>query len=84
METPTCSPKRQESEPEPSAHTAARCSHIMEISPGKLVKMRGDSISQINQWYDLLEKGAISKEQYNTLQKAIMNDIFTNFKPSTT
>ncbi len=52
------------------------------ISPGKLVKMRGDSISQINVWHDLLEKGAITLEQYSNLQQRILSDINNDFRSS--
>ncbi len=48
---------------------------VVDISPGKLVKMRGDSISQINMWHNLLEKGAITREQYSKLQERILSDI---------
>ncbi len=55
---------------------------VIDISPGKLVKMRGDSISQINAWHELLEKGAITREQYSHLQKRILSDINNDFRSS--
>ena len=49
----------------------------MEISssPSKRLGLRGDCIEQLSKWYNLLEKGAISRQQYDELKEAIMGDI---------
>ena len=51
-------------EKEPQSHT--------NLSPCKL---RSECIDQLNKWHDLLEKVGISKEQYEKLQKTIMEDM---------
>lgn len=49
----------------------------MEIrsSPSKRLGLHGDCIEQLSKWYNLLEKGAISRQQYDELKEAIMGDI---------
>ena len=47
----------------------------LTISPGKHVLMQGQLIDQISKLHDLLERGAISKVQYDKLQEKIMVDI---------
>ena len=48
------------------------------ISPSKKVNLRSESIKQLVDWYSLLEKGSISKEQYDEVQQAILKDIKDN------
>ena len=38
------------------------------MSPGKRIHRRGECIQQLNQWFQLLEKGVISNEQYEKLE----------------
>ena len=44
----------------------------VSLSPGKRVRLRTECIK-------LLEKGGIDQEQYDSLQKAIIGDIFKGF-----
>ena len=52
--------------------------HPREISssPSKRLGLRGDCIEQLSKWHSLLEKGAISVEQYDELKETIMGDHF--------
>lgn len=45
------------------------------FSPCKKVQIRSECIDQLQKWHNLLEKGGISKEQYEELQKTIMADM---------
>ena len=45
------------------------------VSPGKRVSLRGQCVQQLLQLHDLLEKRAISNEQYKGMQFSIMNDV---------
>ena len=45
------------------------------MSPGKRIHRRGECIQQLDQWFHLLEKGVISKEQYEELKASILGDI---------
>lgn len=45
------------------------------VSPGKRLNMRSECIDQIEKWHRLMEKGAISSEQYQEIQDNIMSDI---------
>ena len=45
------------------------------ISPGKRITLRGHCVDQLAKWHDLLEKGAISQEQYNEIQHSIMLNV---------
>ena len=45
------------------------------VSPGKRLQMRSACIDQIDKWYQLMEKAAITAEQYKEIQDNIMNDI---------
>lgn len=45
------------------------------ISPGKRLNMRSECIDQLEKWHALMERGAISAEQYKELQKTILTDI---------
>ena len=43
-------------------------------SPGKRLQMRSECIDQLDKWHQLMEKGAITAEQYKEIQDN-MNDI---------
>lgn len=45
------------------------------VSPGKRVNLRGQCVQQLLQLHELLEKGGISKEQYDEMQGAIMDEV---------
>ena len=45
------------------------------ISPGKRVNLRGQCVQQLLQLHELLEKGGISKEQYEDMKGTIMNEV---------
>ena len=47
-------------------------------SPHRRVGMRSESIRQLVDWHSLLEKGGISKEQYDEVQQAILKDMKDN------
>ena len=48
----------------------------LSSSPGKRLGLRGDCIEQLGKWHSLLEKGAITLQQYDELKAAIMGDLF--------
>ena len=45
------------------------------VSPGKRLQMRSECIAQLDKWHQLMEKGAITSDQYKEIQDNIMNDI---------
>ena len=45
------------------------------LSPGKRISYRSECIDQLDKWHALLEKGAISKTQFEELQQTILGDI---------
>ena len=46
-----------------------------ELSPVKRINLRTECINQLDKWHMLLEKGAITSEQYTQLQGTILGDI---------
>ena len=56
--------------------TAVPTSSSVAVSPGKRVSLRSECINQLDKWHSLLEKGIISQEQYDKMQKTIMSDMF--------
>ena len=48
-----------------------------EASPSKRLSMRSELINQLGKCVNLLEKGALSEDEYQELQKSIMTDIKT-------
>jgi len=44
-------------------------------SPGKKIKIRSECIDQLQKWHELLNCGAITKEQYDEFQDTILKDI---------
>ena len=45
------------------------------VSPGERVSLRSECINQLDKWHQLRERGVISNEQYEDLQKTILTDI---------
>ena len=45
------------------------------MSPAKWINLRTECINQLDKWHMLLEKGAITSEQYQQLQDTILGDI---------
>ena len=45
------------------------------VSPGKRINLRGQCIDQLLKWHQLLEKGAITKEQYDELHSDVIEDV---------
>ncbi len=58
--------------------TGTRPSGEETWSPRKRVNLRSECINQLDKWYGLLEKGAITQQQFDELQKTILKDIFQN------
>ena len=45
------------------------------FSPSKRINLRSQCIEQLDKWHSLMEKGAISSQQYEELQATILSDI---------
>lgn len=45
------------------------------ISPSKRITLRSECIDQLDKWHKLMERGAITQEEYKDLQSTIMSDI---------
>lgn len=45
------------------------------VSPGKRISLRSECINQLDKWHQLKERGVISGDQYDELQKTILTDI---------
>ena len=45
------------------------------ISPGKRLQYRSQCIDQLDKWHSLMERGAITQDQYSESQKTILSDI---------
>ena len=45
------------------------------VSPGKRISLRSECINQLDKWHQLKERGVISNEEYEDLQKTILVDI---------
>lgn len=45
------------------------------VSPGKRISLRSECINQLDKWHQLKERGVISSDQYEQLQKTILTDI---------
>ena len=50
-------------------------SSVITISPGKMIKLRGQCVEQLSPLHELLEKGAIDKAVYDEMKESIMNDV---------
>lgn len=44
------------------------------VSPGKRVNLRGQCVDQLLKWHELLDKGAITKSEYDEFRSSIMED----------
>jgi len=56
-----------------SVASSSSCSQ--GVSPSKRLQMRSQCIEQLDRWHTLLEKGGITKEQYDELQATIFKDM---------
>ena len=45
------------------------------VSPGKRINLRGQCVDQLQKWHDLLDSGAITKDQYDEFKSTILEDI---------
>lgn len=45
------------------------------VSPGKRISLRTECINQLDKWHQLKERGVISADEYEGLQKTILTDI---------
>ena len=45
------------------------------ISPSKRINLRGQCVTQLQKWHELLERGAITQAQYDEFQATILRDI---------
>ena len=45
------------------------------VSPSKRINLRGQCVDQLLKWHQLLEKGAITKAQYDEFHSTIMDDV---------
>ena len=45
------------------------------ISPAKKINVRSEYIQQLSQWHQLMEKGAITMDEYKEMQETILQDI---------
>lgn len=50
-------------------------SNEITVSPSKRVNLRGQCVQQLLKLHELLEKGGISKEQYDEMQRSIMEEV---------
>ena len=67
--------KKKNVEPDGTTPSTSKSSTTIGCSPGKRLSMRTEYISQLEKWYSLLEKGGISKQQYEDLQVKIMEEM---------
>ena len=49
--------------------------HATALSPQRRINIRSECIQQLNQWHQLMEKGAISSEEYKQTQETILSDM---------
>ena len=45
------------------------------VSPSKRINLRGQCVDQLLKWHELLEKGTITKEQYDNFKSTILEDV---------
>ena len=55
--------------------TGKKGASSVRVSPGKRLNMRSECIDQLDKWYRLVEKGAITSAQYTEIKDDIMADI---------
>ena len=58
-----------------SSRKPANAGTTVAVSPGKRINMRGQCVDQLLKSHQLLEKGVITKEQYEQFQSSILNDV---------
>ena len=45
------------------------------LSPGRRIQYRSQCIDQLDKWHSLMERGAISLDEYTDMQRSILSDI---------
>ena len=45
------------------------------LSPGKRIQYRSECITQLDKWHALMERGAITMEEFTEMQQKILSDI---------
>ena len=45
------------------------------LSPGKRLQYRSECINQLEKWHNLMERGAISEDEFKEMQQTILTDI---------
>ena len=45
------------------------------VSPSKRISLRGQCVDQLLKWHELMEKGAITEEQYDKFKSTILDDV---------
>ena len=48
---------------------------LTAVSPSKRINLRGQCVDQLLKWHELLEKGAITQEQYDNFKTTILDDV---------
>ena len=56
-------------------HSKSMKANSQGISPAKRITLRSECIDQLDKWHKLMERGAITPDQYKDLQDTIMSDI---------
>ena len=52
------------------------------LSPGKRIQYRSECINQLDKWHGLMERGAITEEEFKEMQQTILTDIKKFYKTS--
>ena len=68
--------RRHKSATPPSTSGLPGTSSTEAVSPGKRISLRSECMNQLDKWHSLLDRGIITQEQYEDMQKAILNDMF--------
>jgi len=58
-----------------STSSSGDCTSSSTVSPSKRVNLRGQCVNQLLQLHQLLEKGGITKEQYDHMKTTIMGEV---------
>ena len=70
LDIPPDQPFFRESHKKTSTSSSASFpSSSVAVSPGKRVSLRSECINQLDKWHSLLEKGIISRVEYDQMQK---------------
>ena len=59
----------------PFFRTSRSAANATSVSPGKRISLRGQCVDQLLKSHELLEKGAITQEQYAEFLATILNDV---------